>query len=404
MSLAPTSRFQRITISCRCVWSPTTTASNVAGGIGDRLGVSIVNLSERLMVPRAPLTYQIGNDVVFQAPLRDPAAGVLLTDSEVGPTPLSCKVVEVIGTRSAIVSYRISFVVNTTYGTNNVVLTNRWTSTAEVSFNWLTTLTTSGRATLRADLLSQRRLVADQFRSAFLLPIPLGFQRERINVVQTPNGCELAWTTVDVQKQFCLPDGPAVRVEGASSIGADSPLKDIVGVGRAALAAIQNGAVRALVNIIPTTKGFANLQAYGPAQTGGSLRAGMAALLLNIAFDRFWIGGGRAPFTSLHLLASAHEQFVELRVEMFGGPKTLAAAVLDMSDFGRRMNLSDDFTTNGLNILGLGGQCPTPPNGNGSRGTWVGALLAQVLRQPGVLPSVPTAAQVNANVVDLPLG
>lgn len=414
----------RITLGFRCLWSPNTTASNrvVQANntvVGDRLGVSLDNLVQVLMQPRQALTYWIGNDLVYQSPVPDATDTLLFSDADGGPRPLSCRIIEIHGTKSAVVHYRITF---TQVTGSNIVLSNRWNVTADVDGDtWLTTLTTNGRATLRSDLLQANSLIADQFRKAFFLPIPLGFARKSVRVIQTPDGRELAWTTVDQQQALCLGTGQVItRVEGACSVGASSNWKNIVEAASAGADIVWNmatmdfrgtlrGIGKAIKNTIPVVHGHCNLRCWGPPSTGGSVRAQMATFLVELALDRFTVRGSRPPFTSAHLITSVEKPYCELKMDFFGGPKTLANAILNMRDFGQRMNLSDDFSgaagkADGVGAMeGYGGRCPTPPNSSGTRGLWVGPLLAQVLRQPGVLPAVPSQDAMNSKITDQPL-
>src|SRR5262249_23195969 len=154
-------------------------------------------------------------DRVYTAPEQDAAGNYLDCDPGGGPYVEMCKVMEIMGDKTALVAMRIRF----TYSDcARFVLDNRWSVRAEVDGQThLTTRTAEGQAFLRLDYLqsTEPALQADQFRAAFVLPPPPGFIRKRIRVEATPDGRSLRYVVVDQETWLRLgSSSPALRING----------------------------------------------------------------------------------------------------------------------------------------------------------------------------------------------
>jgi hypothetical protein len=330
--------YQRVTVSMICVWNPWATASfggatlvntgsnntNAApltGRAGDRLGVSLANLRQVLLTPQQPLKIWLGADRVWDVPARAVGAapggqgagagglggmgtpqtqnstgvappGVeyqFACDPAGGPFPEECRILEIVGDKTAVVQYRITFHVT---DCSNYVLSNRWRTTSHTGPDWLTTRITEGRAVMRLDKMLAFGYEADQFRANFILGVPNGFIRKEVNAIATEDGRELYYRVVDKQLAINIPPAgtPGLRVEGHVSTGASWPFHTLTDAIKGAAEAAKSatsfvargpaGAFFALddaiaaLRFLPTPRAIAVIRVFGPP--GCDRRPGLA--------------------------------------------------------------------------------------------------------------------------------
>ena len=400
-----------IVIGVRAVVNPAATATSP----GQRAGLTMADVQQILMNPRQKLVYRIGPDVVVSSPL-DGA----VCDAKNGPKPLACRIIEVKGTKTAIIYFRIE---TWTGGPSNVlddcptVLSNRWSTEAEVDDNWVTRITTRGRMRVRTDAMQTDDPASpDIFRSACLpLPVPDGFKRGPINVAAKEDGTELMWSCVDQQQSLNLINGAQLGVctiEGHYTTGSEVPYKDM----KSLFTSLMNP-----LNLIPSIRNSFYIKLTGPpprtVEAGGSgharqdlLKVGIAVIcdrFMPILTNGFQFNNGpqiilKGGLVSLYATISIQDVAVELRGEVFGGP----GQTYNPSDFGAYVNMKDDMTgaagaglyANILNFKGATGANPNPPQGNTSRGYFIGALLEQALKGQYDLPASNAPSVGSTNV------
>lgn len=407
---------QEVVLGMTCVWNPKATTSNPPdgqGGIapfiasapnlraaGDALGVSIQqyaknNLRQALLTPRQQLYVWIANDLVFDVPGQatwvNQATGEYVTgrstcDPAGGPFPEEVRVLEIHGDKTAIVYFRIRFYVT---DCNNWVLSNRWRMTSQMDEQFVTTRVTEGRAILRIDYLWDAEITADQFRASFIVPVPDGFVRKKVDVVATEDGKEVHYVAVDHQVQRNLGSVSdfgtswAVKVEGNATAGVDWPInqiraaliatsavqnavadrpflraivenmwggpltgfimqtdtgKSLLGVGLAALASCKATVVVKVYGVHVTDQSDAPAPQNNPG--GAGIMNQLAQLAANIAIDRLWpIWNMSLPLLpSVHPIVSAYmtqdfgsdnAPYVEMRMELMPVNQRLIDAVLN---------------------------------------------------------------------------
>ncbi len=104
-----------------------------------------------------------------------------------------------------------------------LILSNRWYALDDTNWQQLRTRTYQGICTVRGDVLQKQQLPAypyvDYFRDQFAnFKVPVGFQRERVQVTVTPDGNSAHYVVVDVEQLFNKSAlGPAVRIEVADT-------------------------------------------------------------------------------------------------------------------------------------------------------------------------------------------
>ena len=76
-------------------------------------------------------------------------------------------------------------------------ISNRFTHSQFTGMDKLTTITTRGVSRFRADSLSRAGQVADFCRAQCIPGLPLGFQRQAVQVQVSPDGLTLLWTVTD---------------------------------------------------------------------------------------------------------------------------------------------------------------------------------------------------------------
>jgi hypothetical protein len=418
--------YDEVTVGMLCVWNPAATATNSTPPFTtpDRLGVTLNNLKHTLMLPRQQLRLNLGavnstgGDRAFTAPLDGPNGMPLPCDPGGGPFPEECRILEVIGDKTAVVLYRIRF--HTLDCTGNFVLSNRWRLTSDTDGeSYLSTRVIEGRAVLRLDFaLGQNPTVLiDQFRAAFVLSPPPGFIRKRVHVTATEDGRELLYQVIDRQQRLNLGiKSAAVKVSGYATMGVETAVKKagflfrgaaelasraahseagraVIGFGLAALAG-------AWADMIPECKANAIVRVTGKPKVDYT---DLVKLAVQIALDRF----GRAQLDRQLFVASAYltqaldneeAPFVELRMEFLRAGADVYQAIIDpVANAGGFMNLKAEIegkdTTLASNSLRLSGEWGNPPlpASNQTRGTWIGYLVSQALSTACTVPAAPPA-------------
>jgi hypothetical protein len=399
-------------LHCQCIWNPAATASNVAGGRGDRLGVSLANLKQTLLVERKPLVYTVGNDVVVRAP-QDPAAPC---DAWNGPKPLDCRVTAILGDKTAFVDFAVEFWVS---DSNTLVLANRWSMAESLDEDFFATVTYRGRAVFRKDLLNLQNVYPDQFRAALIPPPDTSFQRAATRVQVTEDGRHLDWEVVDRQVFLSVGPGcPATRLEGNVTVGSDSPIRSVWDLAKKMKESLDvafgfmGNPFSAATNfatfvgsVIPSVRASALVRVWGRPE---ALRSSLANIAKIVALDRLapfgdgaGFGGGRVLPVSAYLTQSIADNYVEFRMEAFTGVQALARGLLQPLQFEQMMDLDGDITGKNqgagrvnFQYGGNRGLAPLPANSAGSRGQYLGLVVSQLLGLAGQTPAVPAAPPI----------
>ena len=452
--------YQRVTIGMVCVWNPFATASftgaslvntgtnntNAApktGRVGDRVGVSLALLRQVLMTPQQPLRVYLGDDRVWDVPYQFTATanqpnasagpaqtlnGIGLPDPGIetrfacdpggGPFPEECRILEIIGDKTAIVHYRITFHVT---DCNTYVLSNRWRTTSHTGPDWLTTRITEGRAVLRLDKLLAFGYSADQFRLNFVLGVPKGFIRKEVNVVATEDGRELYYRVVDKQLALNIPSGSsALKVEGHISTGGMWPFKSVMEglqnlgdtIGNAFNAAWSaatldlKGAANAamkMFNSMPIPRAIGVVRVWGPPGTDREL---LSSFAVDVITDRLskskLIGGVFFPISAFLTtnVSTDEAPMAEVQIEALVSSLQVLQAIWDprthLADLQKTDNVVLDQGGSGKPILTSDVTTVNPafPADNGTRGTWISMMVSQILNAPcGVPNPVPASDQ-----------
>ncbi len=423
--------YQEVTLSAICVWNPAATATNKPGapvgyaglGVrGDVLSTTISNLKNTLMLPRRQLTLSVGGRTTFFCPLVNLVTGnPMPCDPMGGPLPQHCRVIQIIGDKSAIVEFSIRFAVS---DVTRVVTSCRWSVSATTDEAFLTTRSISGRASFRPDMLagSAPTLVADQFRAALPFSVPNGFRRKRVSVVVNERGDESTFTIED--KEQTLNTGlfsPVIKIDGQVTTGIDTPIKDLKGVVSligdlagdlnplrafgdpvGALKGVGSAASKVWSRATPSAKANGLVNVYGKA---GADRNALFGIARSVMLDRFAplvIPGGFRGLYPVSFFATfpfGNEQIpmVSIRAEFLCANLTTLAALFDTTVISKLVNTRNDI--NSVPLMKTDptwGNLPFPAS-NGMRGRWLGELLTQVLSDPTTFPAAP----VDVNSVKL---
>jgi len=143
-------------------------------------------------------------------------------DSKNGPIPQTCSVTQ-LGATTFLMVYHIvahyweNLSINdkaplTTNLQGNVVLSNKWSETADYDNLQGQTLTREGKCFIRSD--NSQGLIADQIRTTMCVTgVPNGFLRDRSRYTVDPSGLALAYFMVD-SEVFKMPPSPAYEARG----------------------------------------------------------------------------------------------------------------------------------------------------------------------------------------------
>jgi hypothetical protein len=400
------------------------TGQTLPGLQGDRLGVSLANLSEFLSTPRGQIILTMGDDQIVKSPDDDPQTKqpYVCDPSGTGPTTRA-KVIRIYGDKSALVQF--SAVFHTQAGHSNIVLSNRWSMRSAIARDGRSVRTVSGVSVVRPDLMKAKGFNLDQFRQSFVTQPPDNFIRTAGEVLENEDETELHYWFTDEERTLQLgADGQgcgAIDVRGNFTIGIDSPVKSLGGKAVALLGAGGSSAVTSVVGALfgaplfpaaaiipsvpvvgdsfPVAKANFQFQVWG---TPDADRSKMAKLALNVAFDRFGpLEMGTTFFlVSLYLTFTAgvsEQNVVEVRGEILPVSDNVLDVLLRPDRIGELVNLATEIRRDTANLVRSGVNPPFPKSG-GTRGTYGGMLLSQILHLPGTLPGIPPGSVGKADL------
>jgi hypothetical protein len=237
-----------------------------------------------------------GGDVVEADEIQgdpDPAghwggeAYAYVCDATGGPRPLACDVRRVDGTGTFRVRYSIQADVHEAsffYNRPPVMLSHVWSMDLDVDAEGFATRTVSGRAVFRRDVLEQQSVRPDDFRSLLVHPLVRGMKRESLKVSQLEDGNTLRYQIVDREFTHRILYPNVMRVEAFCRLGVrrTSAERAAVTVTAAVAAAAARNLAGAVYNILPTAYVDAVVRLWGnQLSTLRSLRDMGTRILLN---------------------------------------------------------------------------------------------------------------------------
>jgi hypothetical protein len=245
--------FTRYTFDCTGYVNPFSTAYARLAGLptpvatpGAVAATTVAAIRDALAQPHQLLTYSdnAGNVLLRSPPVNpspiavnppnpNPAGAAFSCDFTGGPIILRApEILEVSGDKTMRVRVVYQTDINESFIATTrppVLVSNRWEIHESLDDCAFSTLTYTGTAVFRLDLLNAmqfngRPLVPDDFRdfsSAFA--IPAGFKRMSVDVRADPNGYTYRYRVVDEQRAVTLTDFTAMDVEARLVDGIDSP-------------------------------------------------------------------------------------------------------------------------------------------------------------------------------------
>ncbi len=355
-----------------------------------------------------------------------------------GPQPKDFIVLRVNGIKTAVVRYVIECYTNESPKTSqdpqagrNVILAHRWRQWSDVDEDHFSTVVTAGEAVFNMAELTKQHLLPDQFRQQFGFPVPTNFKRESVHVEPDSDGTRCRYQVVDREQAINLQaNSRATRIEAFQTVWASQPsVADValnagfsmgdsainhgwdifsgflsggpIGAASAAGPLIRDGlhtGLHAMKSALPSSYQHYFVRAWG---NRASNRSDLMALCLAIIFGRLnALGLLKLPGIELSITQDLMGKFCEAQATF---RRNLDAGITG-GPFGFAISLPFDFPRNedlqrpggilgGLlpGVLPVAGNSdnPAPPNSDGTRGTWVGQLVAQALTAPNAKPGVP---------------
>lgn len=399
--------------------------------------------------PRQTLLFMVGTDVVLKSP-KDGET----TDAANGPFPEVFNVVEILGTKTFLVSMAVT--VRATEATSRVVLSHRWESSETIELpHYQTVRTVRGEVVFNTARLLAASLRPDNFRQAVVQPCPRGYQRQGLQVSASEDGTRLFYEFQDRQVDFAL----AVRPRGMTKMEAfhtaeirripfDQAVTAMASAGMRSLGRIAAGGLAGAglmalggiavanwvgvnwiqgawagampdvaltyANIVPRAVHSLMVRAYGDSTANRKQmeRAcyDVCVSRLNAANINIVLGVGGMGGLWFRFTHNIMDNFVEVQVEyaqgievVFGGggvPGGVGFAGFEISN--DIMPDRQDVNLNNIRILPtFGVASPAPGGAGGVRATNALGVLAQVLQDAGNLPAAlaPAAPQNEQNAL-----
>ncbi len=358
--------------------------------------------------------------------LQCPSSAAAQGDATVGPLIKVNSVSRILGERTWLVGLSFECCINESPDAL-LVTSNRWTQSVGVNFQHLATRTTEGVVRVRGDKLRATTNPVDTLRSQFLaFSIPVGFKRTAIQVSAHADGVSASYMVRDEEQAYNLPANcPAVRLEVmdggwvrqgswgrafVNAMGAVARRDTWLGVSPADGRFFSQNLIANLIGELPKRTKTVLVRAWGNRSTS---RVKLVDLGLAVALAR--IGGAAVIDTTTTELLVTQDTANFVTVSLTkqwdwatglhpGGPATpfqiATRLFLDGTgviggpgdtDFRNSVMCSPDTTTS---IAG-GTQTVAPtvnppfPNDGGTRGTWLGNVVAQALTPADQQPPAP---------------
>lgn len=454
----------RFVFDVDCVYNPSamayrrTTAGSPVRDPGADAFATDVALRHYLSQPRRLLIYQRGT-AGGTVLLRQPEVG---RDCDVkgGPFVKVLSVTQNLADRTFIVSIQFeTFVHECPASQRPVLLLHRWKRFVHTDEHHLTTVYTEGEATFNLAELVRLGTIPDQYRHWLFPPLPVTMRRVRHEVIPTSDGASVNYRTLDTESMFSWdPAARATRVEATQrvwmvrpsflsnlqqalpgalvSVGqsaaqglAFGPFPGVLGSGAGAAAGAISGAIGAAGSIIGTAiASMPTINAMCTARVWGnrdSRRKRLQELAVAICLGR--IGPADPSMaTTFSIMHDVTGKFVEVSLHhvyavtpghvpsnpllSLGLPLAQAAAgdpnVLMTVVENFPPSLSDDTSLAGKQLLFQGQRTvgTSPPFQGGTRGTWVGRLVAQGLQSACSNPTTPTHRNYVGSELSVDLG
>jgi hypothetical protein len=176
---------------------------------------TIVAIRHALTQPRQRLliTSQTGDMLSpTNTVIQSPAEGYTV-DLANGPVPGACTVSRFDGGRTWYIHWTCTCTIHECPNESALQLTplisNRYSREDQVDEAFKSTILTTGTAVFRTDILEATGTVADDYRFLVLPPVPLGFQRRRVNMAVVPSRNMLHYSCTDEERVYDLGDTAA---------------------------------------------------------------------------------------------------------------------------------------------------------------------------------------------------
>jgi hypothetical protein len=204
-------------IDIDCIYNPAATSySSLGPSPGNLPMVTDASIRGALLQPRQPLLYQEGGVTILNIPSNIPGGAI---DSDNGPLPQSVNITRIGSSRIFYINYVIkcSIIECPVGGTISPIASARYSRSESIDIDQISTLTTSGVAYFRTNVLVLLGNNADFYRSYLIPPSLLGYQRTNVLFAISESGNRVMWSTTDVEKKQGL--GSLTDQGSAASIG-----------------------------------------------------------------------------------------------------------------------------------------------------------------------------------------
>ena len=310
MADGPNYIFTRWLLHFQGIYNPAATAYargpqlQIVQGFGPKAPETDVAIRHRLMQPRLPLLYTVGGTTVLQSPW---IQGCTM-DTNNGPIPQSCDVLEIHGLKTFIVQMVIQIDVNEKRIVipfqpadpaaggrvqQDAILSHCWSQQEDIDEHFFSMRTTSGKVVFATDVLEALRLGLwkegdhtgdpDSWRpEAFsVVPVLPNFQRGNIQAFVDEQDNSLTYAFVDRERAMNLIDPNITKIEARQIYTHTNP--DPAEVASRATMRLLAAGLGGVLAGAPTTAGAGAATVNVPSGWLGAAAFGAAALTIQAA-------------------------------------------------------------------------------------------------------------------------
>jgi hypothetical protein len=362
-------RFTEITIDINAIFNPSETAYISDGplAIADPTALPPVTynaVQTSLNTPRGQLQFDNYLTTMFNLPDED--AG-WITDANNGPFPQELSIIEINGGQTFHVRYVIkTFIYQCDLAETSDVawISNEYSQSESIDEHFYSSITTTGMAYFRIEVLDEANGVADDFRDVLLPPIPRGYRRMAIDIKVNETRNILIYSCVDHQMPY--------EIGNTGQSGDGSFITKIDG------SWVQSSLTLSANNhtVLPTGYqiGTATIKIWGSRQASVWVLTQKALAI--IGSTRIDFTDGTQPIRDIRFSQSLVDRYVELSISVTLKP----AANGQFGSFQTAALRNDTTGPGGLFGIGSeGGVNPSPPSDNGTRSDTPFVLLTAAL-------------------------
>jgi hypothetical protein len=321
------------------------------------------------------------------------------TDANNGPRPFHLNLREMLGLKTWFVEFGVECCVNECYrpfGKPPILLAHMWRMRSDMDRDGFTTRHVSGHYVFRTDALLDNLATPDDFRDVLAHPIPPNFERRGVVCEQNEEGNRVDYQFLDREVSHNITVRNVTRIEAYVQAGQAIPSPEgaarnfVNELIRGGGPALRGASARALVGLLPVGSVRLVVRVWGNRNARRTSLLDTAARVVAVKFPQgIESRQNRGPFAEdVDVTMDLMGRYVQVEATYTAGPFGNALTVASGAQLGDVFPELFDMEVGDVATRSeRPGRAPVP--GTITRGTYLGALVAQLLKTSCRNPSYP---------------